>query len=497
MKINVKQQSVQKIKANMLVVGIFEDNKILSQVAKDLDDELNLLVSDYLIKKQHFQGKYLENLVLHTLGQSQIDKILFIGLGKVDDFNHNKVREIGAKIHSIANNDEQNKHIAIELFGVDKMLIEPKLFARSLTEGIVLDSFTFNKYKSKKNDENIDTIDIISVGSKCLDELKDGVKFGMLMANSQNFARTLTMEPAQFITPTKFANVAQELAKSSDSIECKVYSKAEIEKMKMNAFLAVGKGSIEEPKLVHLKYTCKKPRKKIALIGKGITFDSGGMDLKPPASMLNMKDDMSGASIALGVMNAISHIKPDIELHVITALCENMISGKAYKPGDILTAKNGKTIEVDNTDAEGRITLADALCYADELNVDEIIDIATLTGACVVALGNNISGVMGRNQENINKLVETANFCGEYLWQLPMYDFMQELLKSDVADMKNTGSRNGGASAAGQFLSNFVKNKNWIHIDIAGTALIDKPFKELQKGATGICVRTLTNYILS
>ena len=497
MKINVKQLQASKIKANMLVVGIFEDNKILSPLAKELDNELKFLITDYLIKKQKYQGKYLETSVLHTLGQTSIDKILFIGLGRVDDFTHQKVREIGAKIHSIANSSESNKHIAIDSFGLDKMQYEPFVFARNLTEGIVLDSFTFNKYKSKKAEENVDAIDIISSGSKNLDELKDGVKFGMLMANSQNFARTLTMEPAQFITPTKFAQIAQDLAKNADNVECKVYSKAEIQKMKMNAFLGVSRGSTEEPKFIHLKYTPKKARKKIALIGKGITFDSGGMDLKPPASMLNMKDDMSGASIVLAVMNAISHIKPDVELHVISALCENMISGCAYKPGDILTAKNGKTIEVDNTDAEGRITLADALCYADDLDVDEIIDIATLTGACVVALGNNISGIMGRNQYNIDKMITTAVECGEYLWQLPMYDFMQELLKSDVADMKNTGSRNGGASAAGQFLSNFVKNKNWMHIDIAGTAMIEKPFKELQKGATGILTRTLINYILS
>ena len=211
--------------------------------------------------------------------------------------------------------------------------------------------------------------------------------------------------------------------------------------------------------------------------------------------MLTMRDDMSGAACVLGVMSAIAKLKPDVEVHGIIAACENMPSGTSYKPGDILTAKNGKTIEVDNTDAEGRLTLADALCYASELGVDEVIDIATLTGACLVALGTVASGIMGNDKEMINRVIETAKSSGETYWELPMFPEYKDSLKSDIADMKNTGSRYGGASAAGVFLQEFVNGPKWCHIDIAGTAFLEKPQKEFIAGATGAGVRTLLNYV--
>ena len=269
--------------------------------------------------------------------------------------------------------------------------------------------------------------------------------------------------------------------------------------MNFNAFLAVVQGSGREPKFIHLTYkpASKKPKKKIVLIGKGITFDSGGLDIKPANSMLTMKTDMSGCATVLGVIQAIAALKPDVEVHALSALCENMPSGMSYKQGDVLVAKNGKTIEVDNTDAEGRLTLADVLTYADELDADEVIDIATLTGACIVALGQNITGIMGNNPEMIKRIIKTGAQSGETLWELPIFDDMQEMLKSDIADMRNTGSRFAGASVAGRFLQNFTKSKNWAHLDIAGTAFIDKPYRELNKGATGVMVRTLTNYIMS
>lgn len=246
-----------------------------------------------------------------------------------------------------------------------------------------------------------------------------------------------------------------------------------------------------------MKYYGPNPKKRIAIIGKGICFDSGGLDLKPASSMLTMKDDMSGAACVLGVMAAIAKLRPEVEVHGIIAACENMPSGSSYKPGDILTAKNGKTIEVDNTDAEGRLTLADALCYACELGVDEVIDIATLTGACVVALGTITSGIMGNNKELISDLIQTADASGEKFWELPMFKEYFNSLKSDIADMKNTGARQGGAMAAGLFLKEFVTDSvKWAHIDIAGTAYLEKPQGEFIAGATGAGVRTLLNYII-
>ena len=265
----------------------------------------------------------------------------------------------------------------------------------------------------------------------------------------------------------------------------------------MNAFLAVGQGSVNEPAFIHLTYKSKNPKKKVALIGKGITFDAGGMNIKPATSMLTMKSDMTGAASVLGIIQAIAKLNPEIELHVISALCENMTSGSAYKQGDVLTAMNGKTIEVDNTDAEGRITLADALSYADKLDVDEVIDIATLTGAVIVSLGHNITGVMGNNQEQIDKFRKISAESCENTWQMPILEELKDNLKSEIADFKNTGGRNAGTSTAAWFLSNFTKSKSWMHLDIAGTAYLDKSNKETLFGPTGVMVRSLINYLIS
>ena len=267
--------------------------------------------------------------------------------------------------------------------------------------------------------------------------------------------------------------------------------------MNMGAFTAVAKGSSEEPKFIHIKYVPKNPKKKGAIIGKGITFDAGGLDLKPASSMLTMRDDMSGAACVLAVMSKVKELNADIEVHGIIAACENMPGCSAYKPGDILTARNGKTIEVDNTDAEGRLTLADALCFACELGVDEVIDIATLTGACMVALGTQAAAIMGNDEELIDNLIDAAEDAGERYWPLPMYDEYKDSLKSEIADMKNTGSRWGGASTAGLFLENFVKpEQKWAHIDIAGVAFLDSAQKYFIKGATGAGVRALLTYLL-
>ena len=308
------------------------------------------------------------------------------------------------------------------------------------------------------------------------------------------FARNLANEPAAFANPAKLA----ELAASFEGVETTIYDEPQIREMGMGAYLAVAQGSVNPPKFIHIKYTPEYARRKIAIVGKGLCFDSGGLDIKPAASMLNMKDDMSGAACVLGIMSIISKLKPNVEVHAIIAACENMPSGSAYKPGDILTAKNGKTIEVDNTDAEGRLTLADALCYACELGVHEIIDIATLTGACMVALGSAASGIMGNDDEFVKDIIKSGEYVGEKFWQLPMWQEYRDNLKSDVADMRNTGARYGGASSAGIFLKEFVSDDiRWAHLDVAGTAFLEKPSKEFSKGASGVGLRTILNYLLS
>lgn len=457
-------QNVKDTPVEVLVISQFEGEKTSQELA-----------NTYAIEKDGFSGKFGQTYLLHTLGKIPADKILIIGLGKKEEFDANKMREAVAKavkkLHQI-----KAKKAAFD-FDVNCD------YGKSAAIGAMIADYAFDKFKSEKAHH----LDEITFAKFSQEEVSEGIIFGEAM----KFTRDLANTPAQIATPAKLAEIAQ----SINGLETKVFEKPEIERMGMGAFLAVGQGSINPPKFIHMKYTGKNVKKKIALIGKGICFDSGGLDIKPASSMLTMKDDMSGAACILGVMQALVKLQPDCEVHGIIAACENMPSGSSYKPGDILTAKNGKTIEVDNTDAEGRLTLADALCYACELKVDEVIDIATLTGACMVALGTIATGVMGNDEEMIARVIKTAEASGETYWQLPMFKEYFNSLKSEIADMKNTGSRYGGASAAGVFLQEFVKDVKWTHIDIAGTAYLEKPQKEFISGATGAGVRTLLNYV--
>lgn len=457
-------QDVKSTPTEVLVVNQFEGEKTSVELA-----------NTYAIEKDNFEGKFGQTYLIHTLGQIPADKVLIIGFGKKEEFDHNKMREAVAKAVKKLQQIKAKKAIFDFDINAD--------YGKSAVIGAMIADYAYDKYKSEKAHH----LDEITFANFSQETVEEGIIFGEAM----NFTRDLANTPAQIATPQKLAQIASKL----EGIETKVFNKEEIARMGMGAYLAVGQGSVNPPEFIHMKYTGKNVKKKIALIGKGICFDSGGLDIKPASSMLTMKDDMSGASCILGVMKALAKLQPDIEVHGLIAACENMPSGSSYKPGDILTAKNGKTIEVDNTDAEGRLTLADALCYACELNVDEVIDIATLTGACVVALGSHISGIMGNDDELIERLIETGKEAGEKLWKLPMDREYFDSLKSDIADMKNTGTRMGGASIAGVFLQEFVKDTKWAHIDIAGTAYIEKPQKEFIAGSTGAGVRTLLNYV--
>jgi leucyl aminopeptidase len=317
-----------------------------------------------------------------------------------------------------------------------------------------------------------------------------------VFARSTWVARDLINAPANDVHPTHLAKVAGEIAKET-GLGLQVFERADCKKMGMGAFLGVAAGSEQPPKFIHLTYTPKgKSRRRVAVIGKGITFDSGGLDLKPAEGMLRMKDDMSGAAAVLGIMKALPALQPPVEVHGLIAATENMPSGAAVRPGDILTAMNGTTIEIGNTDAEGRLTLADAIVYAaQKVNADEIVDMATLTGACVVALGPLCSGLFANNQGLADRLLTAAAAAGERVWQLPLIDEYRENLKSDVADMNNVGPRGGGAITAGLFLKEFAGDRAWAHLDIAGPAFVEKDMPLGPKGATGYAVRTILTYL--
>lgn len=484
MRITVTEQNLLDLDVNILVAKFYKNTDLSNcELNKALDNQL----TDFVFGKEKFEAECGQTYLLPTNGKINADKVLIVGLGEKEKFNFDKLRSILANAFKKCDLMKNNERIAIGLW--DDIDLEKE--AQITAESAIIGTYDFDKYKSKKNENHLEEL-IIST-PRNFEQIEKSIRKGEIIGNATTFARNLINEPAQEIIPETLA----QKAKTIDGIDTIIYDENQIKEMGLNAYYAVAKGSANPPRLIYMKYTCPNPKKKIALVGKGLTFDSGGMDLKPPASMLNMKDDMSGAACVMATMKAIAQLQPEVEIHAIIAACENMISGKAYKPGDILTAKNGKTIEVDNTDAEGRITLADALCFAEELNPDVILDIATLTGACMVALGSVTSGIMGTNPELTKDIINTANENGEKFWELPLFDGYADNLKSDIADMKNTGSRYGGASAAGMFLKNFVKNNNWVHMDIAGTAYIEKPqYDTLKKGATGVGVRTLVNWLL-
>lgn len=483
MNIKPEQKTLLECNSDMIVIGIFDEKTQKCPAFKELDCALDNSISTYILKTEQFKPKFLSTYNLPTLGKIKSSKILVVGLGEKEKLTADKLRQASMEIAKKLKSTKNISTVSISL------PIDSAHNAQAITEGLILGEYCFDKYKSEKTKTTNKTILLHCEKTK---EIKNAIIKGEILANATNFARNLSNEPAQYATPTKLAEIAQGFS----NIEVEVFDKNECKKRGMGAFLAVGQGSDQPPKFIHMSYTpTKKVTKKIALIGKGITFDSGGYDIKPPSSMLNMKDDMSGAAAVLGIMSVIDKLAPNIEVHAIIAACENMLNGNSYKPGDILTAKNGKTIEVDNTDAEGRLTLADALCFAEELQVDEIIDIATLTGACLVALGHYASGIMGNNDELINELQNASEKAGEAFWKLPIWDAHMDSLKSDIADMKNTGSRYGGASVAGAFLKNFVSNTKWAHLDIAGTAYLESPYKGFIKGGTGIAVRTLLEFL--
>ncbi|MBT8491893.1 MAG: leucyl aminopeptidase, partial [Deltaproteobacteria bacterium] len=327
------------------------------------------------------------------------------------------------------------------------------------------------------------------------------VKAAQAIAGSVARARDLVNEPAGYMHPSRMASVAQSIAKKNTQLTVKVLGRKECEKLGMGMYLAVARGAHEEPKFIHMTYKPKKAgkkTKKVVLVGKGVMFDSGGYSIKPSAAMLDMKIDMAGSAAVISAMEAIAKLGIHHEVHAIAACCENMVSGNAYKLGDVLEAMDGTTVEINNTDAEGRLTLGDAITYArKKIKPDEIFDFATLTGACMVALGPYTAGVMSKSDDLAQRWLDAADRAGELMWRLPLQDKLKPQLKSNIADMKNTGERWGGAITAGLFLSHFAKDSTWLHVDLAGPASASAPQASVAKGGTGFAVATIVDYLRS
>lgn len=433
----------------------------------------------------HFTGEYGEMLQIYPLADSVSQRLVLVGLGKRENSSLELIRKMaGLAIRSVQN----LKHVAFMPVG------NPKETLRPVIDGAILGNYRFDKLKSNKKKINLETVSFFTGKA----EIKQArINVAQVIDEATCFARDLSNMPANLLNPTAMAEEAKKLGEFHN-IPVKVHSEDEMRKLKMGSLLGVAQGSTNRPKLVVWEYQGTKATKPpIVFVGKGVTFDSGGISIKPSEGMEAMKGDMGGAGAVISLMAVVGQLRPKINVVGITPLVENMPSGAAYRPGDVLTASNGKTIEIISTDAEGRLILADALVYAGQFKPQYVVDIATLTGACVVALGMNIcGGLMGKDRKLINMLLKAGEESGERLWQLPLWDDYKDLIKSPAADMKNTGGRWGGAITAASFLSEFAEGFAWAHLDIAGMDHEDSDHPYRFKGGTGFGVRLLSQFIL-
>jgi leucyl aminopeptidase len=370
--------------------------------------------------------------------------------------------------------------------------------AQVITEGALLGTYSFRKHITREAEYGeIKHLLIVTSDEAELPALEKGSHKGRVLAEATNVARDMVNEPANYMTPGDMAEAASKLAEAY-GLEISVLESEQMEELGMGALLGVSQGSQQPPKLIVLNYRGSNTAEPdIALIGKGVTFDSGGISIKPSEGMGEMKGDMAGGAAVMVAMSAIAQFKPEINVTALIPATENLPGGHALKPGDIITAMNGKTIEIVSTDAEGRLILADAFGYAGKLGAKSILDVATLTGACRAALGDLYTGAFGNNQELVDKVIAAGGEAGELIWQMPMHEQYKEQNKSDVADVKNVGGKYGGAITAAQFLSEFAGDTPWVHLDIAGTSMSEKEKAYLVKGATGVPVRTLVGLVLS
>ncbi len=496
MEIVVQQGDLTQIPCDVLMVNLFEGVTRPGGATGAVDRALGGWISE-LIAQDNFKGKLNSVLEIPTFGKLPAKRVLVLGLGKAEEFGAEQIRQVAGTAIKRAK-ALKARTVATLVHGAGIAGLPAEQCARAITEGTLLGGYEFDRYKSPPKDEpktEIERVLIVEREADKLDAINAGVTTGKIIADATNMTRDLASEPPDVMTPDFLVSVARGLA-ADHGFQVEIWDETRIAEERMNCLLMVGRGSAHHPRFIRLDYLpVGAPRKQICIIGKGICYDSGGLSLKPADAMRHMKTDMSGAAAVLGVLRAVAQLKPDVAVTGLIPACENMIDGAAYKVDDVLRARNGKTIEVDNTDAEGRLVLADALCYAAEQNFNEVIDIATLTGGCVVALARVWTGTMGNNQELIDNLIADGKQVGEKLWQLPFDPEVREALDTDIADMKNAGGREGSAIIGGMFLQEFAGEQPWVHLDIAGTSFIDKARPYEPKGATGVPVRMLVEHI--
>ncbi len=491
MEIQATETPVLEWSGDCLALGLFEEAVELTDQLAALDQRLNGVLQE-LISETEFKGKSGKSAITRIGGQSPVRKLMLIGLGKAADLKLDDLRRAAAAIA------RQGRKERCKTLGVSLPVWQdnPALTAQALSEGIELALHRDQRFKSdpEENNGNNHPEQVLLLG---LGNQTAAIQLAQQICQGVILARELVAAPANVVTPITLAETATAIAQSQ-GLHVEILEREDCEKLGMGAFLGVAQASDLPPKFIHLTYKpAGTPERKLAIVGKGLTFDSGGLNLKVGSSGIEtMKMDMAGAAATLGAAQAIGQLRPEVEVHFIVAATENMISGHAMHPGDILTASNGKTIEINNTDAEGRLTLADALVFTTKLGVDAIVDLATLTGACIVALGDDIAGLWTPVDELAQQLTQASELTGEKLWRMPLEEKYFEGMKSNIADMKNTGPRPGGSITAALFLKQFVQDIPWAHLDVAGPVWTDKENGYNNIGATGFGVRTLVHWVL-
>jgi leucyl aminopeptidase len=498
MEVAVKAGALEKESADASILMLYEgESELQGAVAlidKALDGALTRLLQD-----GEFTGKSKQHMVLHTQGRLKTKRVILSGLGKPDQLTRDGLRQVAGGAATYARN-LQAKTLVTTTAGTERAHLATPEAAQAMVEGMILGLYRFNKYKTEDHvQKDITAVTLVESNREQAKTAQRGAELGRVLAESANFARDLVNHPSNDMTPTILAEHAQQMAKDC-GLKCEILGRKDMEKLGMGLLLGVAQGSEQSPKFIVLEHRgAKRDQGNIVFVGKGITFDSGGISIKPAEGMERMKYDMSGGAAVIGALRAAALLKLPHHVIGLVPATENLPSGRATKPGDVHRAMNGKTAEIVNTDAEGRLILGDALAYAARYKPMACVDLATLTGACVVALGHEAIGMMGNTQGEalMNRLRQAGVRAGERVWQLPLWDEYLEHVKSEVADVKNVGmGRAAGTIAGAAFLVNFVDGYPWVHLDIAGTAWADREQPYKPKGGTGVGVRLLAQLLV-
>lgn len=489
MEVKVDSREFHEIECDALVVAVFEGERPEEGALAKIDKSSNGVVTS-LAETGEFTGKSGESAYVHNPGGMKARRLLLLGAGKKEEFNIDGVRKL-AGTAARALRGKKARSFAI----LRRSQLPVGAGAQAATEGALISLFDADKYHTSDKTENaLQAMTLVTPGAD-VDEVKRAIERGRIIAEATNFARELINEPANVITPTELARRAEDMAKEY-GLEFDALDEARMKDLGMGALLGVAQGSAEPPRMITLTYTPKAESKEtIAIVGKGITFDTGGISIKPSDGMEKMKYDMAGGATTIGAMRAIAQLKPSVNVIGIVPTTENMPGGRAQRPGDVVRAMSGKTIEVINTDAEGRLILADAVAYARKLGATKIIDLATLTGAVSIALGDVYVALLGTDQAWLDQVLAAAKKAGEKLWQLPLDKDYREQIKSEIADIKNVGGRKAGTITAAYFIREFTEDTPWAHLDIAGTAWNENGKPHLAVGPTGVGLRTLVNLV--